>query len=201
MGAWNFNGRSWARVASGHGLQGGSALSASDIWSFSGTGVAHWNGRAWNRRSLRALLPPKAKHGLNDPAITAIYAQSRDSVWVIGNGNGANGPLVVLHYNGHTWRRMASSRAFSGDSALDQVAPDGHGGLWIPTTIATGLPSRLVHYSAGRLSAVRLPSSASASFVGAIAAVPHSDEVLSGGYFVTRGASPQVVAVVLQYGS
>jgi hypothetical protein len=31
-------------VASGHGLEGGSALSANNIWGFDGSDIAHWNG-------------------------------------------------------------------------------------------------------------------------------------------------------------
>ena len=84
LGAWHYNGRTWSRVASGHGLEGGSGRSASDIWAFDGADVAHWNGSTWSRTSVAALLP--AKQQLNDPAVTGIFAQSRHSVYAIANG-------------------------------------------------------------------------------------------------------------------
>ncbi len=84
LGAWHYNGRTWTQVASGHGLEGGSGLSASDIWAFDGADVAHWNGSTWSRKSLASLLP--AKHLLNDPALTGIFEQSRHSVYAIANG-------------------------------------------------------------------------------------------------------------------
>ena len=45
LGSWHYNGHAWSSVASGHGLEGGSGLSARDVWAFAGTKVAHWNGR------------------------------------------------------------------------------------------------------------------------------------------------------------
>jgi hypothetical protein len=59
LGAWHYNGHTWSRVASGHGLQGGSALGADDIWAFDGADVAHWNGSIWSRTSVAHLLPAK----------------------------------------------------------------------------------------------------------------------------------------------
>lgn len=44
LGAWHYDGRTWAELASGRGLQGGSAVSANDIWAVDGVDVAHWNG-------------------------------------------------------------------------------------------------------------------------------------------------------------
>src|SRR6516162_9317639 len=34
LGAWHYNGRTWTKVATGHGLEGGSGRSATDIWAF-----------------------------------------------------------------------------------------------------------------------------------------------------------------------
>ncbi len=51
LGAWHYNGHTWSRVAGGGGLEGGSALSPSNIWAFDGVDVAHWNGQAWSRTS------------------------------------------------------------------------------------------------------------------------------------------------------
>ncbi len=41
--------------------------------------------------------------------VSGIYAQSAHSVYAIGNGNDEDdaGPTVVLHYNGHSWGKVA----------------------------------------------------------------------------------------------
>ena len=89
-------------MASGHGLGGGSGRSAHDVWSFGGTGVAHWNGSAWSRTSVARLLPAALKSHLNDSAVTGVFEQSADSVYATGNGNDEDdgGPMVLLHWNG-----------------------------------------------------------------------------------------------------
>src|SRR5581483_2930465 len=110
FGAWHYNGRGWSPVASGRGLEGGSGRSAHDVWAFEGTDVAHWNGSAWSRTSVARLLPAAQKTHLNDPAVTGVFEQSPDSVYSTGNGNQEDdgGPMVLLHWNGRTWSRVAS---------------------------------------------------------------------------------------------
>jgi hypothetical protein len=39
LGAWQYNGRTWSQVASGHGLEGGSGPLA----------ILHWNGSVWSK--------------------------------------------------------------------------------------------------------------------------------------------------------
>jgi hypothetical protein len=186
LGTWHYNGHTWKRVSSGHGLQGGSALSASSVWAFGGASVAHWNGHTWTRTSVKSLLP--ARTTLNDPAVMAIYAASKNSVFAVGNGNTQDdgGPLVVLHYNGHAWSKVAQGSAakFAGSDVLGQVAPDGHGGLWIPVPGFSGAPSHLVHYSGGHLTA---------------AALPVTTQALAGGFTHAAGnLGSKVTGVILQ---
>ncbi len=202
LGTWHYNGHSWKKVSSGHGLQGGSALSASSIWAFGGGTVAHWNGHTWKRTSVRGLLP--AHTTLNDPAVMAIYARSKNSVFAVGNGNAEDdgGPLVVLHYNGHSWSKVAQASAarFAGSDVLGQVAPDGHGGLWIPVPGNSGADSHLVHYSGGHLSAAALPVTASKISVLAVAAIPHTSQALAAGFTHAAGnLGSKVTGVILQF--
>jgi len=105
LGTWHYNGHGWAKVASGRGLTGGSAAGASD-WAFGGTNVARWNGHTWVKTSVKKLLP--AKQELNGPSVTSMFAQSKSSVWAVGDGNlqDEGGPVVVLHYNGHSWAAL-----------------------------------------------------------------------------------------------
>jgi hypothetical protein len=202
LGSWHFDGHTWTRATSGRGLQGGSGLSASNVWAFGGASVAHWNSHSWSRTSVAGLLPPR-NMGLNNPAVTAIYARSASSVWAIGNGNAEDdgGPLVVLHYNGQHWARAAGG-IVSGYSVLGQLAPDGHGGLWIPLLGGSGAPSRLAHYSAGHLTVARLPVVNPKINVLAVAAIRGSGQALAAGFtHAVNNLGSRVVAVILRYQS
>ncbi len=200
LGAWHYNGHAWSKVPSGHGLEGGSALSAGSIWAFAGTKVAHWNGHTWARTSVAGLLP--AKQELNDPAVVGIDAQSADSVYAIGSGNleDEGGPTVILHYNGHSWSKVAEGSFGAGTSPLQQVASDGHGGLWIPMPASGAERSYLVHYSAGRLVAAALPTGSTKINVESIARIPGTAGLLAGGFtHASDNPGADVVAVILQY--
>ena len=202
LGAWHFNGHVWSRVRSGRGLEGGSGLSARNIWAFAGTKVAHWNGRTWASTSVAGLLP--AKQQLNDPAVVGIDAQAPGSVYAIGSGNAQDegGPTVILHYNGHSWRRVAEGSFGIGTSPLQQVSSDGHGGLWIPMPGFAGRPSFMVHYSGGRFTTVPLPVGARRIDVVSVSRIPGTADVLGGGFTHALGnPAAGVVAVILQFGS
>jgi hypothetical protein len=202
LGAWHYNGHTWSQPASGHGLEGGSGLSAGDIWAFDGADVAHWNGSAWSRTSLASLLP--AKQQLNNPAITGVYEQSRTSVYAIGNGNAQDqgGPLVVLHWNGSGWSRVAQGSFGFGTQPNQQISSDGHGGLWLPMPESSGVQSYLLHYSGGQLTQAALPGGGARISVVAVALIPGTTEVLGGGDTHAAGnPGANVVAVILQYGA
>src|ERR1035437_9671519 len=120
------------------GLQGGSALSACNIWAFDGSDIARWNGSTWSRTSVAYALPPRQQ--LNDPMLTGIDAQSKDSVYAIANGGRQDegGPTVILHWDGYQWYKVAEGNFGFGTQPLQQVSSDGHGGLWIPQPGADG---------------------------------------------------------------
>jgi hypothetical protein len=202
LGAWHYNGHTWSRVAGGGGLQGGSAVTADDIWAFDGSDVAHWNGSAWSRTSVAALLPPKQE--LNGPMLTGILAQSKDSVYAIGNGGRQDegGPLVVLHWNGHRWSKVAEGNFGFGTQPLQQLSSDGHGGLWIPMPGVDGQKSYLLHYSPGHpLSEASLPVGPTRISVETVALIPGTSDVLAGGdTHASDNPGTNVVAVLLQYG-
>jgi len=202
LGAWHYNGKTWTQVKGGGGLQGGSAVSANDIWAFDGSNVAHWNGKTWTRTSVANLLP--ARQQLNGPAVTGIYAQSANSVYAIGNGNQEDdgGPLVVLHYNGHHWTKVAQGDYGFGVQPLEQIASDGSGGLWLPMPGVDSQRSYLLHYANGKLTPAALPTPSSMINVDAITRIPGTRDLLAGGYTHARNnQGGNVVSVLLQYGS
>jgi hypothetical protein len=200
--AWHFNGRAWSRAPGSAGLVGGSARSAADVWAFGGTSVARWTGTRWVRTSVARLLPAPIKGGLNHPGVTAVLAQSATSVWAVGNGNGQDGggPLVVLHFDGRAWNRVAASSAFTGFGVVGQVGADGRGGLWIPLPGAGGGADHLVHYAHGHLTAAALPGGRGQVEVDSVTWIPGTFQALAGG-FTHDPANPgvPVTAVVLRF--
>jgi hypothetical protein len=202
LGAVHYNGHTWTSVPGGAGLQGGSGLSADSIWAFGGSDVAHWNGRSWSRTNVARLLP--ARQQLNGPMVTGIYAQSPDSVYAIGNGDleDEGGPVVVLHYNGHSWTKVAEGNYGYGTQPLQQISSDGHGGLWLPMPGVDGQPSYLLHYANGTLTRATLPVPSSEITIDAVALIPGTTDLLGGGYtHAANNPGNNVVSVLLQYGS
>jgi hypothetical protein len=202
LGAWHYNGHTWSQVSGGSDLEGGSGLSANDIWAFDGADVAHWNGSSWTRTSVAGLLPARTQ--LNGPAVTGIYEQSPDSVYAVGNGNDEDdgGPLVLLHYNGQTWTKVAAGNYGLGTQPLQQLTSDGHGGLWIPMPGTDGQQSYLLHYNGSTLAPVTLPVPSSKINIDSVALIPGTGDVLAGGY--THSANNDggnVVSVILEYSS
>ena len=202
FGAWHYNGRTWSPAPSGRGLEGGSGLSAHDAWAFEGTDVAHWNGSAWSRTSVARLLPARQSTHLNDPAVTGVFEQSRDSVYATGNGNSEDegGPMVLLHWNGRQWSKVAGGLFGFGVQPVQQISSDGRGGLWIPMPGADGQKSYLLHYSAGRLTLTAVPGGATRTTIGTVALIPGTSEALAGGFAHAPGnPGASVSGVLLQY--
>lgn len=110
-----WNGTSWSRVPSPNvgssRLNGISAVSGSDAWAvgltYSGrhakTLIEHWNGSSWKR-------VPSPSPGAY-PELASVSALSSTSVWAVGNtytGIGASWHTVIEHWNGSTWKLVAS---------------------------------------------------------------------------------------------
>jgi hypothetical protein len=202
LGAWHYNGHAWQFT--GVGLEGGSALCPVSVWAFRGTEVYHFNGSRWAATQLKSLLP--AKMLLNDPAVTGIIALSAGNVYAIGNGNleDEGGPLVVLHYDGHRWTRVAAGNyGYGTDGSFggaQQVSADGVGGLWLPMPGFDGQKSYIVHYAAGRLTPAALPGNPLGMAVVSISRVPGTrDQLAGGGTFKTLMPGVAQSAVILRY--
>lgn len=202
-GTYHYNGRSWKHVSSGHGLAGGSASSAGNDWAFGGTDVARWTGSTWKRTSLRHLLPRALSGHRNNPGVVAMYAQSAHSIWVVGDGRDENqgGPVVVLHYNGHSWKKVASAgpgtAAAQGFSAYGSIAPDGHGGLWFPIA-QTDVPAQMLHYTGGKIKVAHLPLPGFDIDLSAVAAISGGGALAVG--YVQNSSGSGDSAAILQYG-
>ena len=131
---------------------------------------------------MKKLLP--AKQQLNGPSVTSMFAQSKTSVWAVGDGNREDegGPVVVLHYNGHSWSKVGSANT-GGYQNFPSVAPDGHNGLWIPlSTSAGGTIASFMHYSGGHLSLTNLPVASDKIDLQAVAGIPGTAGAIAVGF-------------------
>lgn len=107
---------------------------------------------------------------------------------------------MILHYNGHSWAKVAEGSFGVGTSRLQQLTSDGHGGLWIPMRAAGSERSYLVHYAAGRLTAAALPTGPRKINVESIAHISGTAQLLAGGFtHASDNPGANVVAVLPQY--
>jgi hypothetical protein len=168
-GVFHFNGRRWAEVSST--LQGGSATSDRDVWAYTGTQLAHYNGAQWTETNVAGLFPASSG-GHVAPSLTGVLALSPGNVFATGVGwaGVGGGPAVVLHFNGRSWTRAATGP----DVLADDVTPasDGRGGLWM-TSDTHENHQVLLHYSAGQLVDANEP------FMS-VASIPGTTEALGG---------------------
>jgi hypothetical protein len=179
IGIWHYNGHTWTRA--GKNISGGSALNDHDVWGFTTTSVEHWNGRQWTATSVKSLLPPKApKPAHSNPQVVGILALSDRNVYAIGNGTyqAVGGPVVVLHFNGRSWSKLATGQ-FGFGPFWQQSSSDGSGGLWLP--MATGLNGTfLVHYADGKITKAAV--NAATLTVDSVSRIPGTTQMLAGGF-------------------
>lgn len=197
-GTQHHNGHSWTTIASGKGLSEASALSAGSIWGYGGTAVAHWNGSSWSKTSLASLLPRNTQ--LSHSHLSGIFASSAASVYVAATGGRQDegGPLVLLHYNGHAWSKLAEVRSL-GDPVA--IIGDGSGGAWIP--VRTGFPGNgsMEHYAHGKLSGVTLPVSPPHLLLWTASIARHTTAALAVGYLRKSFSAPTTTAIILRFGT
>jgi hypothetical protein len=199
---YHYDGSTWAKVA--RGSLGGAALSASDYWLTGTYGpaqtiVTHVKNGTKVTFNLAGLLPAKTKTALDDPRVADIYAASDTNVYVIGNGGtqDAGGPVVILHYDGHAWTKLASY----GMGDPSGFTPDGAGGLWIPVGWAGG--GTILHYSRGTITAAALPrpgNDESTDPGGGVSRIPGTTQALATTITFPSGNGTSLYSQVLQYG-
>jgi hypothetical protein len=146
--AWHWNGTAWqAAPAPPDDTTSVDGVAPDNIWAL-GTPpyadppvivdvfVMHWNGTAWSAPRLPAFPPVRANYPWEPAAITATGP--RDA-WVAltpvespaAYPGPSEGGLILLHWNGSTWRTVVETRALGDVTGLTL---DGHGGFWLTTT-------------------------------------------------------------------
>jgi hypothetical protein len=90
-----------------------SAVSGSNVWAVGKfnngrteqTLIVHWNGRSWRQ----VASPDVGGHG-NSNSLWGVAAVSRSNVWAVGSYRTAGQfrHTLIVHWNGRSWRRVAS---------------------------------------------------------------------------------------------
>jgi hypothetical protein len=108
------------------------AISANDIWAvgslLSGGGellsflFEHWDGAAWTATTLLT----------NDAFLFAVSADASNDVWAVGfqGPENDNSRTLVLHFDGTSWKMVASPSVGSGASQLNGVAALAPDDVW-----------------------------------------------------------------------
>ena len=152
------------------------------VWAYSGTQLAHYDGRKWTETDVAGLFPA-SNGGRSTPSLTGVLALAPDNVFATGVGwaGAGGGAAVVLHFNGHRWSRAAAGPTVINSAVT--LASDGKGGLWM-TSDTHQNHQVLLHYSAGQL------VNASEPFMS-VASIPGTAEALGGN--ATGAATTPVV--------
>jgi hypothetical protein len=194
--AYYYNGHKW--TYEGGDVDGGSVLAATNAWGFTGTFVEHWPGHKWVATNVASLLPKKTP--TNSPHLTGVLALSSSNVYAFGQGFASNGcgPTTILHFNGHTWRKVAQG-GFGCGPNTQLATSDGSGGLWLPMPDISALPSYLVHYANGKLTETALPGGFREYQIQGVAHFPGTTRELAGGFKHPVNNPNTGTAVILQY--
>jgi hypothetical protein len=154
LGVWHYNGKGWTRERTSG--TDGSGTGVTSAWAVQGASVEHITGTKWTGTSLASLIP---KATIGTKSLIGVYATPGSPVYAVGSGNNedSGGPIVVLQFNGYSWKKVATYA--HGNMPATAVSPDGHGGLLIGGSAGAGASAELLHYvkGSGKLVAESVP--------------------------------------------
>src|SRR5205085_2884518 len=131
----HWNGTSWKIVPSpntrnGGALNGVAVVSASDVWavgsSSAQTFTEHWNGTSWT-------VVPSPNVGSGGNLLSGVAAVSANNVWAVGDYSNSKGitRTLIEHWNGTSWKVVASPNVGPHDNFLNGVSPiPSSGNVW-----------------------------------------------------------------------
>jgi hypothetical protein len=191
VGAWHYDGHTWVRVAGlAATIYRASAVSAQDIWAITtgpgGSSLARYDGTGWD-------LVPVTGQALNNVQLGDIVTESASSVWVSGIADGSSSQVVLAHWNGSTWTRFTAPWPAQ---QAERFAPDGSGGIWIPTVTAGTSPQTwILHLSSSgqwtRMEIATTPGNGVG--VGDLALIPCTQSLWGAGGLVTTAGGNAVI--------
>lgn len=152
FGVGHFTASGWHISPLAVSVTGVSAVSRRDIWAFgfpSSAGKlpigAHWNGLGWTYEQVPRTVLPK---GFTQLLPGGIHGFGPSDAWAVGTALTPKDPTlgvpVVLHWNGHSWRRAYAGPAGQFGS-LSMITSDRHGDLWMTSDFIAGMLLREHH--------------------------------------------------------
>jgi len=155
--------------------------------------LMHWNGHGWSTLSIPkpSTIPPNSVEYVRD----LVAAGPRD-VWLqrdIETGSQGARTLYLLHWDGKSWHRVPLGEPTSG---VDEMARDGHGGVWL---VANGPGPAFSwffdHFSGGQWTRKLAPSTATTTVqeVTRLVWVPGTSSEWAAGGLLPVGSSVDVL--------
>jgi len=140
--------------------------------------IEHWDGSAWKQ-----VASPSPSSSANE--LFGVAAVSASNVWAVGNyisGTGIGTQIVVLHWNGTAWKRVASPNP-GVFNQLSGVAAVSASNIWAVGSHSNGTGSQtlVLHWNGTAWKQVPSPSPGSDSFLDGVAAVSASNAWAVGG--------------------
>lgn len=203
--ASHFNGTSWSTapmpaMVDGTSTSGlASASSPGNVWtlalSSSTWETMHFDGAKWHVVSFPANIVPPGQT-INP---RQILARSASDVWatVFTNKGAANGPVVLLHYNGKAWSKVSGK--LPAGALAGPIAPDGGTGLWLLGS-TSNTTQVLLHYAGGKWTSSKMPADPlGAISVQSLSLIPGTSSVLGVGA-AGLGFGTTKAGAIVQYG-
>jgi len=196
----HWNGRSWTVVASPSpgGSHGGfllavAAVSPSSAWAVGGysngseekTLIERWNGRSWKQ------VPSPSPGGTHDSYLFGVTALSSSNAWAVGGYvNGTVEQTLIEHWNGRSWKRVASPNPGGAARVNDlesvtAISPSNAFAVGYYDVNGTSVARTLVEHWNGRAwkqQASPSPNGGGFNGFGAVAAVSSSSAWATGSY-------------------
>jgi hypothetical protein len=207
----HWNGTAWKTVtspapsgATSSGLNGLSAVSATDAWAvgsyFNSGGVQvplteHWNGTAWK------TVPSPAPSGATSTNLDAVSADSATDAWAAGryvNSSNVWEPLI-MRWNGTAWKRAASpAPSEATTSLLNGLSAHSATDAWAAGSYqnSSGAPVPLTERwngTAWKTVTSPAPSGATSIDVSAVSAVSAADAWVAGYYQNSSGTQVPLI--------
>jgi hypothetical protein len=183
LGVYHYNGRTWTKLATT--LEGGQGLAGSTptAWAYGINKVAFYNGKHW----VPTILPIPG----NDTRVTDVW-DAHGTTYAVAT-NQAEETVIFISTNGKKWSIAATYPAAV--PVKNQIANDGHNGIWIPVGTADQTSSAVLHYTLGTktLTATPLPGS-----IDAIHELDVTGELV-GGYIQRTIVNPLPIDAEVEY--
>jgi hypothetical protein len=143
-----------------------------DISTASGgkTLIEHWNGSKWSR-----VPSPNPRNVTGDIFLNGVAGTSASNVWAVGSyTSGHRLKTLVEHWNGRSWKLVASPSPGSSNLLISVTATSAHN-AWAVGNYTRGKQTTLIlHWNGRAWTKIASPSPGAVSGLGGVAATGRS---------------------------